>query len=126
MSTSEVSQAEFQSILRTMLADVPEAHGAVLASRTGNPLYGTLDPAVCSRLAVTAAAVLALSSRAAGVADLERVSDLSIRADRGHLLIYAVGDEGVLIVSTSADVKVGLLHVVAKRAIHSLHSLMSR
>ncbi len=97
------------SELRTAL---PEIKGIVVASADGLPIVAQAEDA--PRLAAMAATALGLGKRIAETTQLGPLAETVVRGRDGYVVVYAVGQRGVLALIAPAHVNLGLLHLEAR------------
>jgi len=105
-----------RDLLETMVTELrralPEIRGAVVASADGLPIVSQAEDA--ARLAAMAATALGLGKRIAETTHLGPLEESVVRGRDGYVVVYAVGQQGVLAVIAPADVNLGLLHLEAR------------
>ena len=118
-------QADLEVVLRSLLADVGDITGVVLASRDGLPVASTANGPTTDTLAAMAAAVLALSEQAVDATPTEPLDHTMIRGTDGCFAVYGAGHLGALALQTIAHPNVGLVQVEAPRAAAEISRLLS-
>lgn len=103
---------EFKSSLEDMLKDIMDnvdgVKAAQLTADTGQPLASVLPSSADDmRLAAMTAALCSLSERAIGEMGLGEFEQSYIQAKKGYLLVLYAGEDQVLTVSTTKEVKLG-------------------
>jgi predicted regulator of Ras-like GTPase activity (Roadblock/LC7/MglB family) len=103
---------EFKSSLEDLLKDIMEnvdgVKAAQLTADTGQPLASVLPSTTDDmRLAAMTAALCSLSERAIREMGLGEFEQSYIQAKKGYLLILHAGEDQVLTVSTTKEVKLG-------------------
>jgi len=101
---------EFKTSLEDLLKDIMDnvegVKAAQLTADTGQPLASILPESVDDmRLAAMTAALCSLSERAIGEMGLGEFEQSYIKSSKGYLLILHAGEDRVLSVSTTKDVK---------------------
>jgi predicted regulator of Ras-like GTPase activity (Roadblock/LC7/MglB family) len=101
---------EFKTSLEDLLKDIMDnvegVKAAQLTADTGQPLASILPPSVDDmRLAAMTAALCSLSERAIGEMGLGEFEQSYIKGNKGYLLILHAGEDRVLSVSTTKDIK---------------------
>jgi len=101
---------EFKSSLEDLLKDIMDnvegVKAAQLTADTGQPLASILPSSADEmRLAAMTAALCSLSERAIGEMGLGEFEQSFIKGSKGYLLILHAGEDRVLSVSTTKDVK---------------------
>ena len=101
---------EFKSSLEDLLKDIMDniegVKAAQLTADTGQPLASILPSSADDmRLAAMTAALCSLSERAIGEMGLGEFEQSYIKGSKGYLLILHAGEDRVLSVSTTKDIK---------------------
>jgi predicted regulator of Ras-like GTPase activity (Roadblock/LC7/MglB family) len=112
-------------ILKKLLAAIPEVKAAAIVSAEGLPIASALPQGVDeTRIAAMTAALLSLSERA--VIEMEKglFEQLYVRGDQGYLLVLQAGPNAVLTVSTTKDVRLGLIFLDCKRTTEKIAKLI--
>lgn len=105
-----------EGVLRALLDVVPGLRGALVATVDGRPVASLLRDRDAGATAAIVAASLGLGSRLADLTGEERLEEIVVRSASGYVVVYAVGERGVLTVLTSAGANLALLHLEARRA----------
>ncbi|MEM2146027.1 MAG: roadblock/LC7 domain-containing protein [Candidatus Jordarchaeaceae archaeon] len=121
MSKSET----LEGILKDLEASVPEIQAAAIVSVEGLPIAAQLPADVDeTRVAAMTAAMLSLGERAAqelGKGELEQVF---ISGKDGYILVTSAGPNAVLTVSTTKNVKLGLIFLDMRRSAQRIAELI--
>ncbi len=101
---------EFKTSLEDLLKDIMDnvegVKAAQLTADTGQPLASILPSSADDmRLAAMTAALCSLSERAIGEMGLGEFEQSFIKGSKGYLLILHAGEDRVLSVSTTKDIK---------------------
>ena len=101
---------EFKTSLEDLLKDIMDnvegVKAAQLTADTGQPLASILPTSADDmRLAAMTAALCSLSERAIGEMGLGEFEQSYIKGSKGYLLILHAGEDRVLSVSTTKDIK---------------------
>ncbi len=101
-----VFKSSLEELLKDIMDNVEGVKAAQLTADTGQPLASIL-PATTDdmRLAAMTAALCSLSERAIGEMGLGDFEQSYIQAKKGYLLILHAGEDQILTVSTTKDVK---------------------
>ena len=101
-----VFKTSLEELLKDIMDNVEGVKAAQLSADTGQPLASVL-PATADdmRLAAMTAALCSLSERAIGEMGLGEFEQSYIQAKKGYLLILHAGEDQVLTVSTTKDIK---------------------
>ena len=101
-----VFKTSLEELLKDIMDNVEGVKAAQLTADTGQPLASILpSTADDMRLAAMTAALCSLSERAIGEMGLGEFEQSYIQAKKGYLLILHAGEDQVLTVSTTKDVK---------------------
>ena len=103
---------DFKSSLEVLLKDIMDnidgVKAAQLSADTGQPLASVLPSHTDDmRLAAMTAALCSLSERAIGEMGLGEFEQAYIQGKKGYLLILHAGEDQILTVSTTKEVKLG-------------------
>ncbi len=122
---SESRGETLESILNELQGDIPEIEACAIVSVEGLPIVSALPADVDeAKLAAITAAMLTLGEKAAvelGKGDLEQVS---VKGSNGWVLVVQAGLNACLTVSTTANVKIGLVHIDVKQAANKIASMI--
>ena len=101
-----VFKTSLEELLKDIMDNVEGVKAAQLTADTGQPLASILPSTTDDmRLAAMTAALCSLSERAIGEMGLGEFEQSYIQAKKGYLLILHAGEDQVLTVSTTKDVK---------------------
>ncbi|MHA1473010.1 MAG: roadblock/LC7 domain-containing protein [Promethearchaeota archaeon] len=101
-----VFKSSLEELLKDIMDNVEGVKAAQLTADTGQPLASILPSTTDDmRLAAMTAALCSLSERAIGEMGLGEFEQSYIQAKKGYLLILHAGEDQVLTVSTTKDVK---------------------
>lgn len=101
-----VFKSSLEELLKDIMDNVEGVKAAQLTADTGQPLASILPPTTDDmRLAAMTAALCSLSERAIGEMGLGEFEQSYIQAKKGYLLVLHAGEDQVLTVSTTKDVK---------------------
>ena len=129
MSTSHQGgrlSAERQAgaILTAFARSLNGVDGALLASLDGRALAAQLPSHGHRQTAAIVASSLGLGSRLAELTGDGELHEIVVRSGTGYVVIYAVADNGALIVLTKPSVNLALLHVKSRGAVQQLGALV--
>ena len=114
----------FNSILQTLINN-SGADGAILISPDGlaisSVFRGSYDE---DRVAAMGAAILSLGERVNSELQKGGLEQLYVKGSEGYILFTGIGSSAVLGVTTSGDVKLGLILMEVKRAIDSFKEVL--
>ncbi|MHA1913766.1 MAG: roadblock/LC7 domain-containing protein [Promethearchaeota archaeon] len=112
-------------ILKKLLSAIPEVKAAAIVSAEGLPIASALPQGVDeTRIAAMTAALLSLAERS--VIELEKgeFDQLYVKGSEGYLLVLQAGPNAVLTVSTTSDVRLGLIFLDCKRTCDKIAKLI--
>ncbi len=113
---SEEEEETLEDILKNLLASIPEVQSAAVVSIEGLPIASALPPDVDeTRIAAMTAAILSLAERAAQEFGKGLFEQVFVRGQNGYVLTMAAGQNAVLTISTTKNVKLGLIFLDTKR-----------
>ncbi|GAH53074.1 unnamed protein product [marine sediment metagenome] len=108
---------KFDDILKKLLVANPEAKAAAIISPEGLPIASALPKSVDeTKISAMTATLLSLSERA--IIDMRKgdFHQLHIKGSKGDLIVMQAGLNAVLTVSTTNDIKLGLILLDCRRA----------
>ncbi|NPA58552.1 MAG: hypothetical protein GXN94_04570 [Aquificae bacterium] len=114
----------FQKILQALINNTG-ADGAILISPDGLAISSTFKGDQDEdRVAAMGAAILSLGERVTTELNKGELDQLYVKGSEGYVLFTGVGNMAVLGVTTSGDVKLGLLLMEVNRAVEKLKEVM--
>ena len=125
MTSMEPTSENLDDILKKLLAAIPEVKAAAIVSAEGLPIASALPQGVDeTRIAAMTAALLSLSERA--VIEMEKglFEQLYVKGSDGYLLVLQAGPNAVLTVSTTKEVRLGLIFLDCKRTCEKIAKLI--
>jgi len=97
-------------LLKKLLGAIPEIKAVAIVSAEGLPIASALPQGVDeTKIAAMTAALLSLSEKAIIEMRKGDFDQLYIKGSEGYLLVMQAGPNAVLIVSTTKDVRLGLI-----------------
>ncbi|MBD3194227.1 MAG: hypothetical protein GF317_04175 [Candidatus Lokiarchaeota archaeon] len=112
-------------ILKSLLAAIPEVKSAAIVSVEGLPIASALPQGIDeTRIAAMTAAILSLGERAAHEMKKGDLEQIMVKGSDGILLVLAAGPNAVLTVSTTKDVRLGLIFLDCKRTTEKIAKLI--
>ncbi|MFO8019183.1 MAG: roadblock/LC7 domain-containing protein [Promethearchaeia archaeon] len=112
-------------ILKKLLASIPEVKSAAVVSVEGLPIASVLPQGVDeTRIAAMTAAILSLGERAAMEMNKGDLQQIYVKGSNGYLLVLEAGKNAVLTVSTTSDVRLGLIFLDCKRTCQKIEKLI--
>jgi predicted regulator of Ras-like GTPase activity (Roadblock/LC7/MglB family) len=101
-------KSSLEELLEHIMNTVEGVKAAQLAADTGQPLVSVLPSNVDDmRFAAINAALCSLAERAISDLDIGNFEQLYVKGSKGYLLILHAGQDQVLTVSTTKDIKLG-------------------
>jgi predicted regulator of Ras-like GTPase activity (Roadblock/LC7/MglB family) len=112
-------------LLKKLLGAIPEVKAAAIVSAEGLPIASALPQGVDeTRIAAMTAALLSLSERAIIEMNKGDFDQLYVKGSSGYLLILQAGPNAVLTVSTTKDVRLGLILLDCRRTCEKIAQLI--
>ncbi|MFX0073377.1 MAG: roadblock/LC7 domain-containing protein [Candidatus Hermodarchaeota archaeon] len=112
-------------ILKKLLTAIPEVKAAAIVSVEGLPIASALPQGVDeTRIAAMTAALLSLAERAALEMNKGDFEQVYVKGSSGYLLVLSAGQNAVLTVSTTSDVRLGLIFLDCKRTCEKIAKLI--
>jgi len=112
-------------ILKKLLAAIPEVKAAAIVSVEGLPIASALPQGIDeTRIAAMTAALLSLAERAIQEMRKGDFEQVYVKGTDGYLLVLAAGLNAVLTVSTTKDVRLGLIFLDCKRTCEKIAKLI--
>jgi predicted regulator of Ras-like GTPase activity (Roadblock/LC7/MglB family) len=106
--------------LATLVTSVPHVRGALLASLDGYPIAHRLTDREPASTAAIVASSCGLGERLAELTGEGAMKEIVVHSEDGYVVIYRVGDRGVLTILTSAAANLALLKLKAREVIAQL------
>nr|MDO8118330.1 roadblock/LC7 domain-containing protein [Candidatus Sigynarchaeota archaeon] len=114
-----------EDILKNLTASIPEIMSAAIVSVEGLPIASLMPEGIDdTRLAAMTAAMLSLGERAAIEMSKGALEQILIRGENGYLIVMGAGQNAVLTLSTTKDIKLGLVFLDSKRACEKVSQLV--
>ena len=112
-------------ILKKLLAAIPEINAAAIVSVEGLPIASALPQGIDeTRIAAMTAALLSLAERAIQEMRKGDFEQVYVKGSDGYILVLAAGENAVLTVSTTKDVRLGLIFLDCKRTTEKITKLI--
>ncbi len=112
-------------ILKKLLSAIPEVKAAAIVSVEGLPIASALPQGIDeTRIAAMTAALLSLAERAIQEMRKGDFEQVYVKGTEGYLLVLAAGLNAVLTVSTTKDVRLGLIFLDCKRTCDKIAKLI--
>lgn len=107
-------QEELGRVIYDMRRSIPELHGVMIASTDGLSIAHDFPEAEAEKIAAMAATALGLGKRITERTNLGGLHEAVIRGDYGYLVVYAAGDNAVLVLSAPVSANLGLMRIEAR------------
>ena len=125
MATMENTSETLDDILKKLLSAIPEVKAAAIVSAEGLPIASALPQGIDeTRIAAMTAALLSLAERSVIEMEKGEFEQLYVRGNEGYLLVLQAGPNAVLTVSTTKDVRLGLIFLDCKRTTEKIAKLI--
>ncbi len=125
MTSMEPTTESLDEILKKLLAAIPEVKAAAIVSAEGLPIASALPQGVDeTRIAAMTAALLSLAERSVIEMEKGEFDQLYVKGSDGYLLVLQAGPNAVLTVSTTKDVRLGLIFLDCKRTCEKIAKLI--
>lgn len=108
--------AELSRVITSMHRSIPELHGVMIASTDGLAIAHDFPESQAERIAAMAATALGLGARITERTDLGNLAEAVIRGEHGYMVVYAAGDDAVLVLTGPLDSNLGLMRIEARVA----------
>ncbi len=113
------------TIIKNLLYAIPEVKAAAIVSVEGLPIASALPQGVDeTRIAAMTAALLSLAERAALELNKGEFEQVYVKGSSGYLLVLSAGQNAVLTVSTTKDVRLGLIFLDCRRTCEKIAKLI--
>ena len=121
----ESTPESLDTILKKLLTAIPEVKAAAIVSVEGLPIASALPQGVDeTRIAAMTAALLSLAERAALELNKGEFEQVYVKGSSGYLLVLSAGQNAVLTVSTTKDVRLGLIFLDCRRTCEQIAKLI--
>jgi len=121
----ESTPESLDTILKNLLSAIPEVKAAAIVSVEGLPIASALPQGVDeTRIAAMTAALLSLAERAALELNKGEFEQVYVKGSSGYLLVLSAGQNAVLTVSTTKDVRLGLIFLDCRRTCDKIAKLI--
>lgn len=109
-------QEELARVIYDIRTSIPELNGVMIASTDGLPISHDFQEAEAERVAAMAATALGLGKRMTERTNLGGLHETVVRGDYGYLVVYAAGENAVLVMSGPISSNLGLMRIEARSA----------
>jgi len=112
-------------ILKRLLAAIPEVKAAAIVSAEGLPIASALPQGVDeTKIAAMTAALLSLAERSVMEMEKGMLDQIYVKGTDGYLLALQCGPKAILTISTTNDVRLGLIFLDCKRTCEKIADLI--
>lgn len=118
-------QEELALVIREIRRSIPELHGVMIASTDGLAIASDFPDAEAERVAAMAATALGLGKRITDRTGLGGLQETVVRGDHGYLVVYAAGENAVLVMSGPVTSNLGLMRIEARSASRAVSKVLS-
>ncbi|HME55201.1 MAG TPA: roadblock/LC7 domain-containing protein [Candidatus Lokiarchaeia archaeon] len=116
---------ELEEILKNLTANIPEILATAVVSVEGLPIASMMPTEIDdTHIAAITAAMLSLGERAALELNKGPMEQILVRGEQGNILVMGAGSNAVLTISTTKDVKLGLIFLDCKRACEKISKIV--
>lgn len=117
-------QEELALVIHEMRRSIPELHGVMIASTDGLAIASDFPEAEAERVAAMAATALGLGKRITDRTGLGGLQETVVRGDHGYLVVYAAGENAVLVMSGPVTSNLGLMRIEARSASRAVSKVL--
>lgn len=116
MGSQMSKQDELARVIYDIRSSIPELHGVMIASVDGIAISHDFSESEAERVAAMAATALGLGKRMTERTNLGGLQESVVRGDHGYLVVYAAGQNAVLVMAGPANSNLGLMRIEARSA----------
>lgn len=109
-------QEDLTRLIYNIRSSIPELHGVMIGSVDGLPISHDFPEAEAERVAAMAATALGLGKRLTEHTNLGGLHETVVRGDYGYLVVYAAGENAVLVMTGPINSNLGLMRIEARSA----------
>lgn len=121
-----MKEEDFNAQLAALVRSNPQIEGAALVSSDGLMISSQLPSNFDEdRVAAMSAALLTLGERAVDELEKGVPEQVTVKGDKGYIILTSAGSEAVLVVLAKPEVKLGLIYLDIKNFSKKLKELMS-
>jgi len=117
-------QSELSRVVSDLRRSIPELNGVMVASVDGLSVAHDLPEADAERMAAMAATALGLGKRISERTNLGEMQETVVRGANGYLVVYAAGEQAVLVLSGPFNSNLGLMRIEARAASTEINKLL--
>lgn len=124
-SSDDIKRKRRKKHLEKIIGAIPEGTFALIASVEGLPIASTLPRGFNeTRIAARTATLLSLSKKAILEMRKGNLDQLYIKGSEGYLLVMQAGPNAILIMSTTKDIRLGLILLDCRRICEKIAKLI--
>lgn len=117
-------QTELSRVVSELRRSIPELNGAMVASVDGLSVAHDFPEADAERMAAMASTALGLGQRISDRTSLGEMQETVVRGNHGYLVVYAAGEQAVLVLSGPFNSNLGLMRIEARAASTEISKLL--
>ncbi len=117
-------QTELSRVVSELRRSIPELNGAMVASVDGLSVAHDFPEADAERMAAMASTALGLGQRISDRTSLGEMQETVVRGDHGYLVVYAAGEQAVLVLAGPFNANLGLMRIEARAASTEISKLL--
>ncbi len=120
-----MSEKKIGALLSKLKAADPHIEGAALISSDGLMIESELPPYLEEdRISAMSAALLSLGERAVEELEKGTPEQVTVKGEKGYIVLSAAGGEAILIVLTDSNAKLGLVYLYIKNISKEIRSML--
>lgn len=117
-------QEDFIHLIRDLRENVPDITGVLVATVDGLAIGSDFQEEEAARVAAMAASSVGLGNRITKTAELGGMKDMMIEGREGMLILYMVGNSGVLAIRAPERCNLGLIRLEGPKAARRAAEIM--
>ncbi len=116
----QTKQEVFMENIRVLRQAVPELQGVMITGIDGLPIAYDFPETESARIAAMAATAYGIGTRISESTQLGQFHEMVVRGDKGYLVIYKSGENGVLAVQAPNLANIGLIHLETRSVVQEI------
>jgi predicted regulator of Ras-like GTPase activity (Roadblock/LC7/MglB family) len=121
-----MKEKSINEALQSLMASNSSIEGVALVTSDGLMISSKLPEGMDEdRISAMSAALLSLSERAVEELEKGTPEQVTIKGDKGYIILTSAGEEAVLTATTTTDAKLGLVYMDIKKAAKKLIEIFS-
>jgi predicted regulator of Ras-like GTPase activity (Roadblock/LC7/MglB family) len=126
MEPNEEQRKKRKSILEGLFEEISGLKGVAIVSREGLPIDSAFPPGSSETyIAALNATLLSMSEKAMRELKSGKLKQLYVKGEEGYLIAMTAGSNAILIVSTTADVRLRFVLADCERACNKLAEILN-